>query len=100
VGGVGGWSVRPILVRVQRLIGRYGARWGFYGAPEGWAGVASRRRRRAVPTCVKSRARGGVGARERHTRAGRAGRSSRLGWHGRGGAHGRSRAGLAWGIDP
>jgi hypothetical protein len=100
VGGVGGWSVRPISGRVQRSIEGYGAWWGSYGAPESWAGVASCRHCRAMQTCMKNRARGGTGARERRTCSGRAGRSGRSSWHGRGSVRGRSRAGLAQGIDP
>jgi hypothetical protein len=73
VSGIGGGSVWPLLGRVQRSNRGNNARQGFYDAPEGWAGVASRRCHRAVQTCVKSRARGDAGARERRTRSGRAG---------------------------
>jgi hypothetical protein len=85
VSGIGGWSVWPLLGRVQRPSGANDAWRCFYGAPDGWAGVASRRHHRAMQTCVKSRARRGAGARERHTRSGHAGRPARamLAWTGR-----------------
>jgi hypothetical protein len=40
-GGVGGWLVHTILGRVQTHDGENSAQRGGYGAPEGWAGVAS-----------------------------------------------------------
>jgi hypothetical protein len=91
VSGIGGWSVRPLLGRVQRLSGENGARQCFYGAPEGWAGVSSRRQQCAVQACVKSRARRDVCVQERGARSGRAGRPDgvALAWIG-GGAWSRS----------
>jgi hypothetical protein len=68
-----GGSVWMQMGQVQRVSGRNCAWRCFYGAPEGWAGVASRQRHRAVPTCVKSGAVRGRGARERRVRSGCAG---------------------------
>jgi hypothetical protein len=99
VDGVGGWSVRPLSGQVQRSIGGYGARWGFYGAPESWAGVALRRCRRAMQTRVKNIARGvlvhGNGARA----LGMLGGSVASNRHVRGGVHVAARAVLIQGID-
>jgi hypothetical protein len=99
VGGIGGWSVRPLSGRVQRSIGGYGAWWGFYGAPESWVGVASRQRRRAVQTRVKNRARGvlvyGNGARALGALGGSVASNRRV----RGGVHVAARAVLIQGID-
>jgi hypothetical protein len=38
---IGGGSVWTRMGQVQRVSGENGARQCFYGAPEGWAGVAS-----------------------------------------------------------